>query len=198
LHPLLVSKGHKPRKGVVFKCDNCSKEVYKHPHRVRSAFKRKFCARACQIEFLKKTSFRLNCVICQAVFFCQPCQVDYRHRKTCSVECRSKMKTKLAEEKRLTNPPTKHALDRRIRYSKKMFDWRKAIFARDDYTCQFCRVRGGYIEADHIKPFAYFPELRFDINNGRTLCVPCHKQTPNYFKKLSMKQINELYTLSGV
>lgn len=35
-------------------------------------------------------------------------------------------------------------------------------------------------EADHIKPFAYFPELRLDVNNGQTLCKDCHKKTPTW------------------
>lgn len=58
--------------------------------------------------------------------------------------------------------------------------WRKAVFERDNYTCQECGARGVEIHADHIKEFAYYPELRLDINNGRTLCVPCHKKTPSY------------------
>lgn len=58
--------------------------------------------------------------------------------------------------------------------------WRKAVFERDDYTCQFCKQRGGELQADHIKPQSVFPELRFDISNGRTLCRPCHQKTPTW------------------
>lgn len=53
--------------------------------------------------------------------------------------------------------------------------WRTEVFERDGYVCVKCGD-GGYINADHIKPFSIYPELRFDIENGQTLCVPCHKE----------------------
>ena len=67
-----------------------------------------------------------------------------------------------------------------IRTSAAYKKWRTEIFKRDGYICQHCGKRGGYLHADHINPFANYPELRFDINNGRTLCVTCHQQTENY------------------
>lgn len=68
----------------------------------------------------------------------------------------------------------------RIRHSIEYRDWRIAVFTRDNYTCQECGSRGVTLHADHIKPFAYFPELRLVIENGRTLCVPCHQKTDTY------------------
>lgn len=61
--------------------------------------------------------------------------------------------------------------------------WRKAVFERDNYTCQICGQKGGDLEADHIKQFAYHPELRLTLENGRTLCKECHKKTPSHSKK---------------
>ncbi len=73
----------------------------------------------------------------------------------------------------------------RIRKSREYRMWRKSVFERDNWTCVFCNERGGNLEADHIKPFAFYPELRFEIENGRTLCVPCHKKTPTHSSKKS-------------
>lgn len=68
----------------------------------------------------------------------------------------------------------------KIRKSKEYKQWRQSVFERDDYTCQACGQKGGGLNADHIKPFAYFPELRFELSNGRTLCVPCHLKTDSF------------------
>ena len=66
------------------------------------------------------------------------------------------------------------------RKTKQYRDWRKAVFERDDFTCQECGERGGELNADHIKPFAYHLELRYELTNGRTLCVDCHRATPTW------------------
>jgi len=58
--------------------------------------------------------------------------------------------------------------------------WRESVFLRDNWTCVFCKAKGGKLNADHIKPFAHYPELRFAIDNGRTLCVECHRKTDTY------------------
>lgn len=66
--------------------------------------------------------------------------------------------------------------NRRQRGSAKMMEWRAAVFKRDDFTCQECSTRGGDMNAHHIKPFCAYPELRFAIDNGLTVCEPCHRE----------------------
>ena len=72
--------------------------------------------------------------------------------------------------------------NRRIRNSSEYKAWRKSVFERDNYTCVQCGNRGS-LHADHIKEFAFHPELRLSLENGRTLCVDCHKKTSNYLAK---------------
>lgn len=78
----------------------------------------------------------------------------------------------------------------KIRKSKIYLRWRNKVFEHDNYACIWCGAREK-LHADHIKPFAYFPELRFELSNGRTLCEPCHKTTDTYGRK-AMLQFKQL------
>lgn len=62
----------------------------------------------------------------------------------------------------------------KIRNSTFYRDWRNKVYDRDNRTCQRCGAIGGRICAHHIKEFATHPELRFCLENGETLCRPCH------------------------
>lgn len=52
--------------------------------------------------------------------------------------------------------------------------WRATVFKRDNYTCVLCHEQVRKMEAHHIKPWADHIELRYDVNNGVTLCESCH------------------------
>jgi hypothetical protein len=75
-----------------------------------------------------------------------------------------------------------------IRNSLELKLWRESVFARDEFTCVLCFAKSGngkkiILHADHIKPFCLYPELRTAIDNGRTLCVDCHKATATFGSK---------------
>lgn len=78
-----------------------------------------------------------------------------------------------------------------IRQLFKYRQWRSDVFTRDNFTCQDCFVRGGYLEAHHLKEFSIIVkennikttedalncEELWNINNGATLCKKCHNKT---------------------
>lgn len=96
-------------------------------------------------------------------------------------------------------PPAerKTLLGTAIRQTEKYAQWRFAVFQRDGFKCVWCNDCIKAINADHIKKFAFIlkenkiksveealqcSEL-WDISNGRTLCVQCHKQTDTFGNK---------------
>lgn len=52
--------------------------------------------------------------------------------------------------------------------------WSKNVLRRDKFTCQLCGQVGGKLNAHHKKEWSNYKELRFDIDNGVTLCKECH------------------------
>lgn len=97
-----------------------------------------------------------------------------------------------------------------LRSCSKMSSWRNNVFKRDKYTCLECGDNtGGNLNADHIKPFALLLkeynittkceglmcEDLWDLSNGRTLCVLCHRKTLTYGFG-TIKLIKQLYAVS--
>lgn len=58
-------------------------------------------------------------------------------------------------------------------------DWQLAVFFRDNYMCRWCGKVGEKLNAHHIFPWREREELRYDVNNGVTLCLDCHNKTKN-------------------
>ena len=76
--------------------------------------------------------------------------------------------------------------------------WRISVFKKDNFTCQKCGKKGK-LHPHHIKELSLIikengiknlkdarkcKEL-WNINNGQTLCIPCHKQTLSYLNNKS-------------
>lgn len=67
-------------------------------------------------------------------------------------------------------------VNRRIRQSEEYSAWRISVWQRDYWTCKNCGHKGKDIVAHHIKSFSKYPKVRFDVENGVTLCRSCHKR----------------------
>lgn len=171
---------------MIITCIVCGKSKYRKLCRQQ---RRKVCSHKCYSETLKGkpsrslTKFKRN-------------HVPWNKGKKWPIEIRKKMSVWKGKYGKGT-PNWKGGrvqLRTKIRNSKRYKLWRTTIFDRDNYTCQFCGIRGGSLQVDHIKPFylilsdnqittmkkALECHELWDLANGRTLCVPCHKTTPTY------------------
>ena len=59
-------------------------------------------------------------------------------------------------------------------------EWRKSVYERDNYTCLSCGNGNGKLEANHILPWYKYKEVRYETDNGITLCQSCHGQIRKY------------------
>lgn len=71
-------------------------------------------------------------------------------------------------------------------------EWCKKVFKRDNYTCQVCGKKGK-INAHHIYNWLTHIDLRYDVNNGITVCtsikkkniVGCHQKFHKLYTNLN-------------
>lgn len=68
--------------------------------------------------------------------------------------------------------------ERRVRRSyPAYYQWRKAVFKRDGYTCQVCKDdTGGNLVGHHINGYHWDDTSRVEVDNGVTLCEACHNE----------------------
>lgn len=82
--------------------------------------------------------------------------------------------------------------------------WVKSVLARDNYSCCECGVQNHNLEVHHIKPFQQIIdennittieqvvecEELWNIDNGISLCIDCHRKTFKETKMILRKQNN--------
>ncbi len=142
----------------------------------------------CGVEFLPRSGPQKRCDACRTLT-CKVCGVSFisknarREQKYCSLECKAGSQEG-AEPEWLKNnrgkKPRTYHLRKRPKHGGVMdVEWRTKVFERDSYTCRRCGSKGR-LQAHYIKPFKKYPELRHSLENGLTLCIPCHKATDSY------------------
>lgn len=153
--------------------------------------KQKYCCLKCATNSRIKDHTRI-CGYCKKEF------IGRKERNFCSSKCygKSGIGVKIGKDNILWRGGISK-LNVQIRSCFKYRQWRSDVFTRDDFICQECYKKGVRLDAHHIKTFskileeyniktlndALNCEELWNINNGQTLCVICHKNTKTYLKR---------------
>jgi len=158
-------------KKVLCKCLKCEREFWIF----ECWYKRgngKYCSRDCSSKALKEIEHKNYRIILK----CKECGKEYvvkRHRKDTSKYCSKGCKRKNMPSGK-NHPNWKGGISERDYRTK---EWRRKVLERDLFACVECRsTNKEELNAHHIKEYSTNIELRFDINNGVTLCRKCHSK----------------------
>jgi hypothetical protein len=173
-------------------CKNCGQvfTVY-WQNSIRKS--QQFCSQACYINSITETTKTIKCIVCD-----KPFKVNFterkRGRKFCSRRCMGRYysQSKIG----VNNPSYKDGKNKERLLERDAYratieykDFIKTVFIRDKMKCVICgikrkRIKNGRgknnnLTVHHKKSWKDYPELRYDINNGVTLCKGCHSRVHN-------------------
>jgi 5-methylcytosine-specific restriction endonuclease McrA len=182
-----------------FTCEHCGKQFSVPPS--RAAQNPRFCSRRCYMA-VHQTRQELTCLSCQRTFSANAFRVRHVHPKFCSVSCKSNYARTLRVSRTCVQCGTqfsvssyeagrgagsycsqacahvglRNATPGNHRNDHWYDTWRQAVLERDRYACQDCGTTEVKLHAHHIKHWDDFPELRYDVSNGKALCHACHNR----------------------
>lgn len=190
--------GEARKKRIILKCVYCGEKYEEiEPRRNRSTC----CSRQCA-DLKRRRRQIITCDICGKKKEVRKGDVERGLAKHCSRECFSKYLSK----KYLGDGGNNwqggiSSLQQLVRHTTEYRRWRLDVFRRDGFVCQLCGSKGNTINADHFPlPLSFYIKSVFDkydnnedrlralklkadvwdIKNGRTLCLTCHRETPTY------------------
>lgn len=165
------------------RCEQCSKEQQVRPARAKTY---RFCSYACRGTWRKTNWTGENHPNWQSVARtknCQLCGNSFSIGKTTAIS--TFMAQKFCSKTCADVGGLRHFGPENSRWSGGItprnrgsahYYWADAIRSRDLETCQHCGANGITMAAHHIKSYKDFPELRYELSNGITLCEPCHRK----------------------
>lgn len=156
---------------MIVQCDHCGAELKRSPSDIRGKV---FCDKKCMGLYRQSEDREFFCDTCGVLIIRRPS--EQAAHNYCSAKCQGKGLTKYLSGEDSPHFTGATSDNFRARLSAEYKAWRHDVFERDAYTCQKCGEVGGSLEAHHKMAFARFPELRYDVDNGDTLCKGCHKE----------------------
>lgn len=144
-------------------CTQCNKNYYKPSNKAYWQFAAsQFCSKSCKGKaqgFQKKEPLKKNCIVCNKEYSKPSNQqkIWWESSKYCSQSCY------IGERKSNAQYITYRGSENQT--------WKRQVKKRDSYQCRINNGDcSGTLEVHHILRFTDYPELRYDINNGITLC----------------------------
>lgn len=193
-------------------CEVCGKEYYKYPSQIKNN-KHYYCSRECYLKAHSQNTPKCICEICGKEFagtkynanrFCsrecynqwhniknkeRECPVCHKifiakasEDKYCSWECYNKDRHMPKGKDHWNWQGGITSENVRLRNSLEYKTWQLDVYKRDHYHCCKCGSKEN-INAHHIYPWKFFPDKRFDVDNGITLCAKCHKFLHSQYSK---------------
>ena len=113
----------------------------------------------------------MQCLVCGVSFYVKLRRTD--NAKTCSYSCRDKYYVKNFSGENSHNwiKDRSKLVRRNMKNDSAYYAWSRAVKVRDGYRCKIANQDcGGILEVHHILPWRSHVELRYETNNGITLC----------------------------
>ena len=180
----------------IYTCKCCGK-TYRRLASGKKHGKYKFCSKECSKIYRhgenssnwKGGKIISECPICGKIIKFFPSHKN-KINKFCSRKCYNIWQ--FSEHNRGENNPAwkgGKTPERKLLYNRPEYKiWRVSVFERDGYRCLICGKVGGVINAHHIKNWRDYPELRYSVDNGMTMCEECHYLVNREFPLFSIKK----------
>jgi hypothetical protein len=177
-----AQKNKENRRGKLLKCPECGKEFYRYPSTLYSLR----CSKKCANKYIAR------------LYKGRKYSIPWRQHLSEAMKgrpswCKGKIGILKGRKGSSSNLWKGGITSPQIlaRHSSEFKLWRREVLKRDGHKCKICGSDKD-LHAHHIKDFTEYPELRYEVENGLTVCVNCHgkihgRKLPN-IGKLRKKQ----------
>lgn len=157
------NKFHKSRNKKIYKCEICEKEF----ESTNDKNANRFCSRECYNEAHRIKDKKRKCLTCGEYFIAKASEDKY-----CSRKCYDGNRN-MPKGENHWNWKGGISVQNDKRDSAEYKQWRLAVYKRDNYCCVKCGSKEK-LNAHHLKSWKNYPQLRYVVANGVTLCEKCH------------------------